>query len=46
MPVYYETVLFMYNKALWEGEIPSTTEELYDYMTAHTGYRSRKPMRW
>lgn len=36
MPVYYETVLFMYNKALWEGEIPSTTEELYNYMTAHT----------
>lgn len=36
MPVYYETLLFMYNKALWEGEIPSTTEELYGYMTAHT----------
>lgn len=36
MPVYYETVLFMYNKALWEGEVPSTTEELYEYMTAHT----------
>lgn len=36
MPVYYETLLFMYNKDLWEGEIPSTTEELYDYMTAHT----------
>lgn len=36
MPVYYETLLFMYNKDLWEGEIPSTTEELYDYMVAHT----------
>lgn len=36
MPVYYETLLFMYNKELWEGDIPSTTEELYDYMTAHT----------
>lgn len=36
MPVYYETVLFMYNKSLWEGEVPSTTEELYDYMEAHT----------
>lgn len=36
MPVYYETLLFMYNKALWEGEIPSTTEELYAYMEAHT----------
>lgn len=36
MPVYYETLLFMYNKDLWEGEVPSTTEELYDYMVAHT----------
>lgn len=36
MPVYYETLLFMYNKDLWEGDIPSTTEDLYDYMTAHT----------
>lgn len=36
MPVYYETLLFMYNKALWEGDVPSTTEELYDYMQAHT----------
>lgn len=36
MPVYYETLLFMYNKELWEGEIPSTTEELYAYMTEHT----------
>lgn len=36
MPVYYETLLFMYNKSLWEGEVPSTTEELYAYMEAHT----------
>lgn len=36
MPVYYETLLFMYNKELWEGELPSTTEELYEYMVAHT----------
>ena len=36
MPVYYETLLFMYNKDLWEGEIPSTTDELYDYTVAHT----------
>jgi len=36
MPVYYETLLFMYNKALWEGDVPSTTEELYAYMEAHT----------
>lgn len=36
MPVYYETLLFMYNKDLWEGEIPSTTEDLYAYMEEHT----------
>ena len=36
MPVYFETLLFMYNKAKWEGEVPSTTDELYDYMVAHT----------
>ncbi len=36
MPVYYETLLFMYNKALWNGDMPSTTEELYDYMAANT----------
>ena len=36
LPVYFETLLFMYNKDLWEGEVPSTTEELYTYMEAHT----------
>lgn len=36
LPVYFETLVFLYNKALWEGDIPATTEELYDYMTAHT----------
>lgn len=36
MPVYYETLLFMYNKELWEGEVPDTTEDLYEYMAAHT----------
>lgn len=36
LPIYYETLLFMYNKDLWEGEVPNTTEELYEYMTAHT----------
>lgn len=36
MPVYFETLLFMYNKDLWQGEIPSTTEELYQYMESHT----------
>lgn len=36
MPVYYETLLFMYNKALWQGDIPSTTEDLYEYMVENT----------
>lgn len=36
MPVYYETLLFMYNKALWQGDVPSTTEELYEYMVENT----------
>lgn len=36
VPVYFETLLFMYNKDLWEGEVPSTTEDLYNYMVAHT----------
>ena len=36
MPAYFETLLFIYNKDLWEGEVPSTTEELYSYMKNHT----------
>lgn len=36
LPVYFETLLFMYNKDLWKGDIPTTTEELYDYMVANT----------
>ncbi|GLB29442.1 sugar ABC transporter substrate-binding protein [Lacrimispora amygdalina] len=36
MPVYFETLLFIYNKDLWEGEVPSATEELYSYMKSHT----------
>ncbi len=36
MPVYYETLLFMYNKELWNGDVPTTTEELYDYMVDNT----------
>ena len=36
LPVYYETLLFMYNKDLWEGDLPGTTEDLYAYMEAHT----------
>lgn len=36
LPVYYESLLFIYNKDLWEGEIPNTTEGLYEYMQEHT----------
>ncbi len=36
LPLYFETLLFMYNKDLWTEEIPSTTEELYTYMQRHT----------
>ena len=36
LPVYFETLLFLYNKALWQGEVPATTEELYEYMVANT----------
>lgn len=36
LPVYFETLLFMYNKDLWEGDVPGTTEDLYAYMEAHT----------
>lgn len=33
VPLYYETLLFMYNKEkMKENEVPSTTEELYTYM--------------
>ena len=36
LPVYFETLILLYNKDLWEGEIPDTTEALYEYMQAHT----------
>lgn len=36
LPVYFETLLFMYNKGMWEGEVPATTDELYAYMKDHT----------
>ena len=36
LPVYFETLVLIYNKALWQGEVPNTTEELYDYMVANT----------
>ena len=36
LPVYFETLLFIYNKELWQSDIPATTEELYEYMVANT----------
>ena len=36
LPVYFETLLFMYNKDLWEGDVPAATDDLYHYMAAHT----------
>ena len=36
LPVYFETLVFIYNKDLWQGDVPGTTEELYDYMVANT----------
>ncbi len=38
LPIYYETLLFMYNrKYMSDDEVPSTTEELYQYMQNNTG---------
>lgn len=36
LPMYFETLLFMYNKSLWEVEVPDTTDALYEYMVSHT----------
>ncbi len=38
-PLYFETLLFMYNKKyMKEADIPATTEQLYDYMQRKTKY--------
>lgn len=38
LPIYFETLLFMYNRRyMQDDEVPSTTEELYRYMEANTG---------
>lgn len=42
LPVYFETLLFMYNKDLWTGEVPSTTEDLYKYMKDNTDASASK----
>ena len=37
LPVYYETLLFMYNRLyMKDDEVPQTTEELYQYMQDNT----------
>ena len=37
LPIYYETLLFMYNRRYMKDEVvPKTTEELYEYMTKTT----------
>ena len=37
LPLYFETLLFLYNKALMsESDVPKTTEALYAYMQAKT----------
>lgn len=40
LPLYYETLLFMYNKdRMSEDEVPETTEELYTYMQENINSR-------
>ena len=40
LPFYFETLLFMYNKdRLADHEVPTTTEDLYDYMARVTNPR-------
>lgn len=37
LPIYYETLLFMYNRLyMSDDEVPKTTEELYTYMQENT----------
>lgn len=39
MPLYFETLLFMFNrKYMHEDDVPSTTDELYAYMEKKTKY--------
>jgi arabinogalactan oligomer/maltooligosaccharide transport system substrate-binding protein len=38
LPIYFETLLFMYNRALMKDDkVPATTEELYTFMTSGMG---------
>lgn len=36
LPLYFESLLFMYNKDLWQGEVPDKTDDLLAYMEKHT----------
>lgn len=36
VPLYFESLLFMYNKDLWKGAVPSTTDDLLAYAEANT----------
>ena len=36
LPLYYESLLFIYNKDLWNGELPETTDDLLAYMKENT----------
>lgn len=39
LPLYFETLLFVYNKKyMSDAQVPKTTEELYGYMVAKTKY--------
>lgn len=39
LPVYFETLLFMYNRQyMKDSDVPATTEQLYDYMQRKTKY--------
>jgi arabinogalactan oligomer/maltooligosaccharide transport system substrate-binding protein len=38
LPIYFETLMFMYNRALMaDSDVPATTEGLYEYMLETTG---------
>lgn len=38
LPLYFETLLFMYNRRyMTDEDVPATTEELYRYMEENTG---------
>ncbi len=36
LPLYFESLLFMYNKDLWQGDVPDKTDDLLAYMEKHT----------